>query len=73
MRQLASEGMTMVVVTHEMSFASEAADRVVFMDQSVVVEQGVLQQISAHPPVPVSVKRAEERPSIDFDEIIGPV
>jgi len=40
MRQLASEGMTMVVVTHEMDFARDVADRVVFMDQGSIVEQG---------------------------------
>ena len=40
MRELANEGMTMIVVTHEMSFAREVADEVVFMDGGVVVEQG---------------------------------
>jgi ABC-type polar amino acid transport system ATPase subunit len=40
MRELASEGMTMVVVTHEMTFARHVADRVVFMDDGVVVEEG---------------------------------
>ncbi len=40
MKQLAAEGMTMVVVTHEMGFAREVADRVVFMDGGVLVEQG---------------------------------
>ncbi len=40
MRSLADEGMTMMVVTHEMGFASEVADRVVFMDEGVVVEEG---------------------------------
>jgi polar amino acid transport system ATP-binding protein len=40
MRALAREGMTMVVVTHEMGFAREAADRVVMMDEGVVVEEG---------------------------------
>jgi polar amino acid transport system ATP-binding protein len=40
MRSLAEEGMTMVVVTHEMSFAQRVADRVVFLDQGVLVEQG---------------------------------
>ena len=40
MRELANEGTTMIVVTHEMSFAREVADRVVFMDGGVVVEQG---------------------------------
>jgi len=41
MRSLAAEGMTMVVVTHEMGFAAEAADRVVFMEDGQVVEQGL--------------------------------
>ena len=40
MRQLAREGMTMIVVTHEMGFAREVADDVVFMDEGVVVESG---------------------------------
>jgi polar amino acid transport system ATP-binding protein len=40
MRDLARQGMTMIVVTHEMGFAREVADRVVFMDAGVVVEQG---------------------------------
>ena len=40
MRQLASEGMTMIVVTHEMDFAREVADRVVFMDSGAIVEEG---------------------------------
>jgi len=41
MRRLARDGMTMMVVTHEMSFAIEVADRVVFMDDGVVVEEGL--------------------------------
>ena len=40
MKQLANEGMTMVVVTHEMGFAREVADRVLFMDEGVIVEEG---------------------------------
>jgi polar amino acid transport system ATP-binding protein len=40
MKQLAAEGMTMIVVTHEIGFAREVADRVVFMDGGVVVEHG---------------------------------
>lgn len=40
MRQLAAEGMTMIVVTHEMGFAAEVADKIVFMDQGVIVECG---------------------------------
>ena len=40
MRELAAEGMTMVVVTHEMGFAREVGDQVVFMDEGAIVEQG---------------------------------
>ena len=40
MRGLASDGMTMIVVTHEMGFAREAADRVVMMDEGVIIEEG---------------------------------
>jgi polar amino acid transport system ATP-binding protein len=49
MRALAKEGMTMMVVTHEMSFAREVADRVVFMDDGVVVEQGPPERVIAAP------------------------
>jgi polar amino acid transport system ATP-binding protein len=49
MRALAEEGTTMVVVTHEMSFAREVADRVVFMDQGVVVEEGPPDQVLLNP------------------------
>ncbi|SIM54436.1 amino acid ABC transporter ATP-binding protein [Micromonospora cremea] len=49
MKSLAAEGMTMVVVTHEMSFAREVADTVVFMDEGVVVEYGDPQQVLARP------------------------
>jgi putative ABC transport system ATP-binding protein len=49
MRQLASEGMTMMVVTHEMDFAREAADRVVFMADALIVEEGTPQQIFSAP------------------------
>ena len=49
MRKLAIEGMTMLVVTHEMSFAREVADRVVFMDDGVIVEQGVPAQVIGSP------------------------
>jgi polar amino acid transport system ATP-binding protein len=45
MRQLAEEGMTMVVVTHEMNFARDVADHVIFMDKAVIVEQGPPEQI----------------------------
>ena len=49
MRQLATEGMTMIVVTHEMDFAREVADRVVFMADGVVVEEGSPEQIFTTP------------------------
>nr|WP_315986850.1 amino acid ABC transporter ATP-binding protein [Streptomyces sp. Isolate_219] len=49
MRSLAQEGMTMLVVTHEMSFAREVADRVVFMDGGVIVEQGTPEQVVGAP------------------------
>ena len=46
---LAAEGMTMVVVTHEMGFARDVADRIVFMDGGVIVEQGPAKQVIDHP------------------------
>ena len=49
MKELAAEGMTMVIVTHEMGFAREAADRVFFMDQGYVMEQGTPDQIFGNP------------------------
>lgn len=49
MKQLALEGMTMVVVTHEMGFAREVADRVIFMDGGVIVEEDVPSQIFTDP------------------------
>ena len=49
MRELAQGGMTMIVVTHEMGFAREVADRVVFMDGGVVVEQGPPDEVINNP------------------------
>jgi ABC-type polar amino acid transport system ATPase subunit len=49
MKQLAKEGMTMVVVTHEMGFAKEVADRVIFMDGGHIIEQGIPEDIFIHP------------------------
>lgn len=48
-RQLADENMTMVIVTHEMSFARDVADRLIFMDGGVIVEQGNPKEIINHP------------------------
>ncbi len=52
MRDLAKEGLTMIVVTHEIGFAKEAADRVVFMDGGVVVEQGPPAEVLTNPSHP---------------------
>jgi polar amino acid transport system ATP-binding protein len=49
MKTLAKEGMTMVVVTHEMGFAREVADRVVFMDNGEIVEMGTPMELFANP------------------------
>ncbi|MBQ4579052.1 MAG: amino acid ABC transporter ATP-binding protein, partial [Clostridia bacterium] len=49
MKQLAHEGMTMVVVTHEMGFAREVADRVIFMDEGKIVEEGTPEEIFNNP------------------------
>jgi ABC-type polar amino acid transport system ATPase subunit len=49
MRALAREGMTMVVVTHELGFAREVGDRIIFMDDGVIVEQGKPAQMLEHP------------------------
>ena len=49
MKQLAADGMTMVVVTHEMGFAREVADRVIFMDEGYIVEQGTPQEVFGSP------------------------
>ena len=48
-RQLANEGMTMVIVTHEMGFAREVADRILFMADGVIAEQGTPEEIFDHP------------------------
>lgn len=57
MKQLAAEGMTMVVVTHEMGFAREVADRVIFMDDGYIVEEGTPEEIFRNP---------KEQRTIDF-------
>jgi ABC-type polar amino acid transport system ATPase subunit len=61
MRGLAEEGMTMVIVTHEMSFARRVADRVVFLDQGVIVEQG--------PPERIFQRAAQERTRQFLDQL----
>ncbi|MBB3049776.1 polar amino acid transport system ATP-binding protein [Prauserella isguenensis] len=65
MRQLADEGMTMLVVTHEMQFAREVADKVLFMDGGVIVESG--------PPSKVIADPAEERTKTFLSRVLNPV
>lgn len=48
-RQLAAKSMTMVIVTHEMAFARDVADKVIFMDQGVIIEQGTPEQVINNP------------------------
>jgi polar amino acid transport system ATP-binding protein len=52
MKELAQEGMTMVVVTHEMGFAREVANRVMFFDEKGIKEEGTPQEIFDHPKSP---------------------
>ena len=52
MRKLADEGMTMIIVTHEMGFAREVADHVLFMDEGVIVEQGAPEELFRNPQNP---------------------
>ncbi|WP_019792733.1 amino acid ABC transporter ATP-binding protein, partial [Streptococcus sobrinus] len=49
MQDLAKSGLTMLIVTHEMEFAKEVSDRVIFMDKGVIAEQGTPQQIFENP------------------------
>lgn len=49
MKELANEGMTMVIVTHEMGFAKEVADRVLFMDEGKILEQGTPEELFCYP------------------------
>jgi putative lysine transport system ATP-binding protein len=49
MKELAELGLTMLIVTHEMGFANDVADRVVFMDQGVIVEEGSPEQVLNNP------------------------
>ncbi len=64
MRRLASEGMTMFVVTHEMAFARDVADRVIFMDGGVIVEEGAPEQVIGAP--------TEERTKVFLQRVLDP-
>jgi len=54
-QRLAQQGMTMVIVTHEMGFAKEVADRILFMDQGIIMEEGTPEQIFDHPKNPRTI------------------
>lgn len=49
MRSLAEEGMTMIVVTHEIGFAREVGDKLIFMDEGVIVEEGAPKEVISNP------------------------
>ncbi|KGE16855.1 amino acid ABC transporter ATP-binding protein [Paenibacillus wynnii] len=51
-KQLAAEGMTMVIVTHEMKFAADVADTIILMDNGLILEQGTPQEVLVHPKSP---------------------
>lgn len=55
MKDLAADGMTMVIVTHEMGFAREVADRVIFMDGGYIVEEGTPQEVLLNPKEPRTI------------------
>ena len=55
MKTLAADGMTMVIVTHEMGFAREVADRVLFIDEGCIVEEGTPEEIFNHPKTPRAI------------------
>jgi polar amino acid transport system ATP-binding protein len=61
-RELADDGMTLLIVTHEMGFAREVADRIVFMDQGLIVEQG--------PPAELLARPREERTREFLDKVL---
>jgi glutamine transport system ATP-binding protein len=65
MRELAEEGRTMVVVTHEMGFARSVADRVVFIDHGRIVEQGDPEEVFGYP--------KEERTKLFFERVLHPL
>jgi polar amino acid transport system ATP-binding protein len=52
MKQLATDGMTMVIVSHEMGFAREVGDRIMFMDEGLILEEGTPEQVFSHPQHP---------------------
>ena len=69
MRDLAKEGTTMIIVTHEMKFASNVANKVIFMDEGVVVEEGTPKEVFEHP-TQERTKLFLRRILPDFDYVI---
>jgi polar amino acid transport system permease protein len=73
-RRLADAGMTMIVVTHEIRFAREVADRVIFMDAGKVVEAGPPAQVIDHPQQPRTrrfLRRVEQSESVETEEVVA--
>lgn len=60
MKQLAADGMTMVIVTHEIGFAREVADRIIFMDGGYIVEEGTPEEVILHPKEPRTISFLEK-------------
>jgi ABC-type polar amino acid transport system ATPase subunit len=72
MKRLAEQGMTMVVVTHELSFAEQVADRLIFMDQARIVEQGKPAQVLHHPQNPRTQRFLGQLEMLDLAGDSGP-
>ena len=70
MKNLAKEGTTMVVVTHETDFAQSVANKVVFMDEGVIVEEGTPKEIFSHPKDPRTLQFLRRVLRSDFDYVI---
>jgi polar amino acid transport system permease protein len=73
-RRLADAGMTMIVVTHEIRFAREVADRVVFMDDGKVIEEGPAAQVIDNPQQPRTrrfLRRVVQSEDLDAEEVGG--
>lgn len=56
MRELADDGMTMIVVTHEMGFAREVSDRVIFIDEGIIMEEGTPEEVFSNPKNPRTIE-----------------
>ena len=69
MKRLAEQGMTMVVVTHELSFAEQVADRLIFMDQAKIIEEGKPSEVLHHPQNPRTQRFLGRIELLDLDSL----